>query len=92
MTIDAAVYFGQQGLLTSLMVAGPLLVTALVVGSLISIIQTVTQVQEMTLVFVPKILAVFIVIALAGPWMLQMMVQYGEMMWETIPERPANLP
>ena len=86
MTIDAAVYFGQQGLLTSLMVAGPLLVTALVVGSLISIIQTVTQVQEMTLVFVPKILSVFIVLAIAGGWMLDHAVNFGIMCFEAIPD------
>lgn len=86
MDIDTAVYLGQQGLLTALYVAGPLLVTALVVGSAISIIQTVTQVQEMTLVFVPKILAVFLVLALAGAWMLQMSVSYAQATWETIGE------
>ncbi len=88
MDIDTAVYLGQQGLITALYVAGPLLVTALVVGSLISIIQTVTQVQEMTLVFVPKILAVFLVLALAGGWMLQMSVSYAVATWETIGDPP----
>lgn len=88
MDVDTAVYFGQQGLITALMVAGPLLLTALVVGSVISILQTVTQVQEMTLVFVPKIIAVFVVLAFAGAWMLQVSVTYAEQTWDTIGERP----
>ncbi|MFK7929251.1 MAG: flagellar biosynthetic protein FliQ [Myxococcota bacterium] len=88
MDIDSAVFLGQQGLMTALMVAGPLLMTALVVGSLISVLQTVTQVQEMTLVFVPKILAVFIVLAFAGAWMLQVTVTYAEQTWQTIGEKP----
>lgn len=87
MTIDSAVYLGQQALITSLYVGGPLLLTALVVGSIISLIQTVTQVQEMTLVFVPKIAAVFLVLALAGAWMLQVSVSYAQATWQTIGER-----
>ena len=90
MTVELAIYLGQQGLITALMVAGPLLCTALVVGSLISIIQTVTQVQEMTLVFVPKILAVFLVLGLAGSWMLQTTVTYGVQLFESIPDRDAG--
>ena len=88
MTIDSAVYMGQQGLMTALMIGSPLLLTALIVGTVISLIQTVTQVQEMTLVFVPKILAVFLVLALAGAWMLQVSVTYGVQTWETIGDRP----
>ena len=88
MTIDSAVHMGQQGLITALLIGSPLLLTALVVGSLISLVQTVTQVQEMTLVFVPKILAVFIVLALAGSWMLQVSVSYGVHTWETIGQGP----
>lgn len=91
MNVDTAIFFGQQGLLTALYVAGPLLMTALVVGSAISILQTVTQVQEMTLVFVPKILAVFLVLALAGAWMLQISVNYARDVWLTIPDRPESV-
>jgi len=81
MTVDLAVFMGQQALMTTLLVSGPVLLTVLVVGSGISILQTVTQIQEMTLVFVPKILAVFLVMAVAGAWMLQTMVAYGENTW-----------
>jgi flagellar biosynthesis protein FliQ len=88
MSIDEAVFLGQQGLITALYVGGPLLLTALVVGSIISLVQTVTQVQEMTLVFVPKILAVFLVLALAGGWMLQVSISYAQQTWATIGDRP----
>lgn len=91
MDIDAAVYLGQNGLITALLIGSPLLLTALIVGSGISILQTVTQVQEMTLVFVPKILAVFLVLAVAGAWMLQVSVNYARSTWETIPERPGEV-
>ncbi len=84
MSIEMAVYYGQQGLMTALFVAGPLLITALLVGSMISILQAVTQVQEVTLVFVPKILAVFLVLAVLGGWMLQVTVAFGTSMFQSI--------
>lgn len=84
MSIELAMYYGQQGLMTALMVAAPLLLTALVVGSVVSILQSVTQVQEVTLVFVPKILAVFLVLALLGGWMLQMLVSFATTMFLSV--------
>ena len=73
MNLESAIHMGQQTLYTVLMLSGPVLLTALLVGSLVSLFQAVTQIQEITLVFVPKILSVFLVLALAGvPWpMLQ---------------------
>jgi flagellar biosynthetic protein FliQ len=88
-TIELAVYYGQQGLLTALWVGGPILITSLVVGSLISILQAVTQIQEVTLVFVPKIIAVFLVVSVAGGWMLQMIVAYATQMFLSIPNQGA---
>jgi flagellar biosynthesis protein FliQ len=85
MTEEFVLYYGQQALITSLAVAGPLLITALVVGTLVSVLQAVTQVQEITLVFVPKILAVFAVIGLAGGWMLQVTVAFATQMFLSIP-------
>lgn len=84
MTIELAVYYGQQGLLAALWVGGPILMTSLVVGSFISILQAVTQIQEVTLVFVPKIIAVFLVVSVAGGWMLQMIVAYATQMFLSI--------
>ncbi len=86
MSEQLVVYYGQMGLLTCLYLGGPLLVTALVVGTAVSVLQAVTQVQEMTLVFVPKMLAVFLVLALAGGWMLQMAVAFGTQMFLAIPQ------
>ena len=86
MTIEGAVFLGQEALMISMFIGGPLLCTALVVGSLVSIVQTVTQVQEMTLVFVPKILAVMAVLAVTGAWMLEMLVSYSTGVFMSIQE------
>ena len=67
---------GQQGLWMLLMVAAPLLLTVLVVGLVISIFQAATQINETTLSFVPKVVAAVAVLAIAGPWMLTMLVEY----------------
>ncbi len=86
MSPEYALFTVQQALLTSMYLAGPLLLTALVVGSAVSILQAVTQVQEVTLVFVPKILSVFAVIAIAGGWMIQIMVAFGTQSFLSIAE------
>lgn len=85
MNEELLLYYGQMGLLTALYLGGPLLLTALVVGTAVSVLQAVTQVQEMTLVFVPKMIAVFAVMALAGGWMLQVAVSYATWMFMSIP-------
>lgn len=86
MTQELALFYGEQALLVTLEVSGPLLLTALVVGSVISVLQAVTQVQEVTLVFVPKILASFLVIALMGGFMLQSLVGLGTELFLSIPD------
>ncbi len=84
MSIELAVFYGQQGLMTALWVAGPILIASLIVGSLVSVLQAVTQIQEITLVFVPKIIAVFLVVAITGGWMLQMLVAFSTQMFLSI--------
>jgi flagellar biosynthesis protein FliQ len=84
MTLESAIHMGQQTLYTVLILSGPVLLTALLVGSLVSLFQAVTQIQEMTLVFVPKILSVFLVLALAGGWMLSRAVTFGTEMFMSI--------
>ena len=84
MDISEAVYMGQRALMTVGLVSGPVLVSALVVGVIVSLFQAVTQLQEMTVVFVPKILAVFLVIALLGSWMMEQLVQYGTFCFTSI--------
>ncbi len=67
----------NQMLVMGLKLSGPVLVTALVVGVAISILQAATQVQEMTLTFVPKMIAVGLVVALLGPWMIHVLVNWS---------------
>ncbi|MEL6347006.1 MAG: flagellar biosynthesis protein FliQ [Myxococcota bacterium] len=77
MSPESALYWGQQALIASAVIGGPMLVAALVVGATVSLLQAVTQVNEMTLVFVPKIVAVFLVIVFLGGWMLEQAVSFG---------------
>lgn len=75
----------QDALITALLLAAPILIVSLVIGLLISIIQAMTQVNETTLTFVPKILGVFGVAALFGPWMVHTMVEYTENLFISLP-------
>ena len=76
MTQEAIIGLSQQAVVMMLMLAGPLLAVSLVVGLIVSIVQAVTQVNEMTLTFVPKVIAIFGVLIVLGPWMLQMLLGY----------------
>lgn len=85
MTPEAVLDIGLQGLLVAAKLAAPLLVTALVVGFAISLLQSITQVQEVTLSFVPKIVAVGVALLIAGNWMISEIVQFTETMFDRIP-------
>ena len=76
MDSQQAFHIGQQGLYMLLLVSAPLLITVLVVGLVISIFQAATQINEATLSYVPKVVAAVAVLAIAGPWMLTMLVEY----------------
>jgi flagellar biosynthetic protein FliQ len=76
---------GQEALVLLLMVSAPVLGTVLVVGLLISLFQAVTQINEATLSFVPKLIAAVAVFAISGPWMLATMVDYIRRMISNIP-------
>lgn len=69
----------------TVMISGPLLLFALVIGLIISIFQAVTQIQEMTLTFVPKILAVALALLIFLPWMINMATDFARHMFELIP-------
>ena len=84
MNIDQAVWIGDQALLTVLMLAAPPLFAALLVGTLVSVLQTVTQLQEVTLSFIPKMAAVFLVLAVMSGWMLETAVAFGTSMFSSI--------
>jgi flagellar biosynthetic protein FliQ len=74
-----------QAMTVALKLSGPFLVAGLVVGLLVSIFQAATQIQEVTLTFVPKMIAVAAVIVIAGPWMLDQLVLYTADLYRTIP-------
>ena len=76
---------GQEALLTLLMVAAPILGVVLVVGLVISLFQAITQINESTLTFIPKLVAAMLVFAIAGPWMLSILVDYIRRTIESIP-------
>jgi len=67
---------GKEALKTALLVAGPALMVSLIVGLSISVFQVVTSLQDQTIAFVPKIIAVMVVVAIAFPWMLQVMLRF----------------
>ncbi|MDN5330932.1 MAG: flagellar biosynthesis protein FliQ [Tepidanaerobacteraceae bacterium] len=85
MTQDTVIYLAREALSVLLLVAAPILGIGMVVGLLISIFQATTQIQDQSLNFVPKILAVMAAILLFGPWMLGIMVNFTETLFRGIP-------
>ncbi|AOZ49662.1 flagellar biosynthesis protein FliQ [Chromobacterium vaccinii] len=75
----------QNALYILIIVSAPVLLTSLLVGLLISILQAATQINEMTLTFIPKLLAMFLVLVLAGPWMLNTLIEYTTRLFQSIP-------
>lgn len=84
MNVEQAAWIGQQALFTTLALAAPPLIAALVVGTLVSLVQTVTQLQEITLTFIPKMAAVVAVLTLMSGWMLKTATTFGQVMFESI--------
>jgi flagellar biosynthetic protein FliQ len=76
---------GRQALELTLMLSGPPLIAALVIGLLVSIFQAATQINEMTLTFIPKLIGIFLVLLIAGPWMLELILDYMRRLYEGIP-------
>ncbi|MDM0052408.1 flagellar biosynthesis protein FliQ [Variovorax sp. J22R115] len=86
MTPETIMSMGNQAIQVSLVLAAPLLLVALVVGLIISIFQAATQINEATLSFIPKLLAVFVTLVVAGPWMLGQMLDYIRALFMSIPQ------
>ena len=86
MNQDVVVSLATDAMELGLKVALPLLLSGLVVGLLISVFQAITQIQEMTLTFIPKILVTILVLIVAGPWMLGELLTYTEQLYAGIPE------
>ena len=85
MTPETVVTVGRHALEMTLLLAAPLLLTALAVGLIVGIFQAATQINEMTLSFIPKLLAMAAMLALTGPWMLRTLVEYTRNLIESIP-------
>ena len=85
MTDNEVMHVAVQAMILGAKIAGPILLVSLVIGFLISLLQSVTQVQEMTLTFVPKVVAIAIVLMLIGNWMMGEMVTFTRQLFEQIP-------
>ncbi|MFA6230080.1 MAG: flagellar biosynthesis protein FliQ [Rhodanobacter sp.] len=86
MTPESIMEFGQHALYVAMLVAAPLLLTALAVGLLIGVIQAATQINEMTLSFIPKLMAMSAVALITGPWMLRLLVQFTHQLILSLPD------
>lgn len=86
MTPETVVTIGQQALQMTILVAAPLMLAALLTGLLVSIFQAATSINEMTLTFIPKLIVMFIVLILAGPWMIDTMTGYMRELFSSIPQ------
>jgi flagellar biosynthesis protein FliQ len=86
MTQDTVVSLATQAMTLALKIAGPLLLVGLVIGLLVSIFQAVTQIQEQSLTFIPKVVGVAVLIVLLGPWMLDQLVSYAQNLYTSIPQ------
>jgi len=84
---DASVIgLGQGALMTALIISAPILIVSLGVGLIVSVFQAMTQINEATLSFVPKVLGVFAVSAVMGPWMIGTMVDYTTQLFVALPD------
>ncbi len=86
MTSQNAIDIGQDALVLATKLAAPFLIVVLAVGVIVGILQSVTQVQEQTLAFVPKLIAAAVVIAVSGAWMLEEAVAFGQELMAQAPE------
>jgi flagellar biosynthetic protein FliQ len=85
MTPESVMNIAHQAMVLALSLAAPLLLTSLVVGLAVSLFQAATQINEATLTFIPKLLAVFFALVVGGPWMLHTMLDYMRQVFTSIP-------
>ena len=85
MSLEFVVHLGKEAIFLMLLISAPMLIAGLVVGLGISILQAVTQIHEVTLTFIPKILAVSLALMVALPWMLQKMLDFMQLLMSRIP-------
>ncbi|MDR2198327.1 MAG: flagellar biosynthesis protein FliQ [Deltaproteobacteria bacterium] len=86
MTVEFIIDYGRRAMELILMLSLPMLVVGLVIGLLVSVFQATTQIQEMTLQFIPKIVCISLVMVIAGPWLLDVLTEYTRNILERFPE------
>jgi flagellar biosynthesis protein FliQ len=82
---DTVIHLSQQAMELSMKIGGPLLLVGLAIGLIVSVFQAVTQIQEQSLSFIPKIVGIALVVVVAGPWMLGQLLGYTEELYRSIP-------
>ena len=87
MSGDLVIQLGQEALMVVLIVSAPMLGLGLAVGLAVSVFQATTSIQEQTLAFIPKIIAVFVAVLIFGPWMLRIMVEFFSGIFTGLPTR-----
>lgn len=85
MTPETVTTIGQQALWVTMLLAAPMLLSALAVGLLVGMFQAATQINEMTMSFIPKLLVLVVALVIAGPWMLGVIVNYTQQLMAQIP-------
>jgi flagellar biosynthesis protein FliQ len=85
MNPETVMTVGSRALEITMMLAAPLLLVALITGLVVSAFQAATQINEMTLSFIPKVIAISVTLMIAGPWMLKVLVSYTRELFESIP-------
>jgi flagellar biosynthetic protein FliQ len=85
MSPETVMSLSHHAMVVALMLAAPLLLTALAIGLLVSLFQAATQINEMTLSFIPKILGVCVVVIVGGPWMVSVIVDYTTALLQNLP-------
>jgi flagellar biosynthetic protein FliQ len=86
MTPDVVIKLAEQSIYMIIIISAPMLLIALAVGLIVSVFQAMTQIQEQTLAFIPKILAVFLSLVLFGPWMLTLLLDFTRDLFQQLPQ------
>lgn len=86
MTPESVLSIGESALTVTVLLAAPMLLSALAIGLLIGMIQAATQIQEMTLSFIPKLIILVVALMISGPWMLGLITDFTVRLFENIPE------
>jgi len=84
-TPETVITLGQQALWVTMLIAAPMLLSALAVGLLVGMFQAATQINEMTMSFIPKLLVLVLALVVAGPWMLTVIMNFTKQLMEQIP-------